>query len=146
METTSFTPEDFLSAANRCRLPSYSMCSNPYHPCWLAPTGQVITGDSHLRIAVDTVGSEPYDPIGAMYDAGYLRVQAHLSRRAFSIEGHRRTRVTPEMRVTLAKLLRTFKVEANETSFICLDDMPENYRRVTSTQDFLRTLKAVYVA
>jgi hypothetical protein len=122
MATKAHTHDQFQQALFSSGLKRYSWSpygETDYYPSWLAPDGRIITGDSHERIALDTVGGG----YGQMYEAGYLRLAPGYRQDHLTIEGHATTtHITPEQRVTLSKLLRTFKPsKANNHSYVSVD-------------------------
>lgn len=63
------TAADFIAAMYAGKLTRDSF-SQSYYPAWLAPTGEVVSGTSHSRIATEVAG-EGYVEMG---NRGYMRL------------------------------------------------------------------------
>ena len=141
--TTHHTFAEFQQALMNAEVPAYAWGGiareTDYHPCWLAPTGHIVWGNSHSEIARDTCGSSEYE---RMFDQGYLRLEPYYRRDGFAIQGRGGT-ITPAMRVTLAKLLQKFKPsKGNEKSYVAVES--GEYQVVHSVKEFLAACLASY--
>jgi hypothetical protein len=130
--------EEFVDAAYNCRLNTYNFGAESYIPCWLAPTGEIVTGKSHAGIAEATTGGG----YAAMYERGYLRLAPSVRFNGLTVQGCQDTKVTPTMRVTIAKLLKTFKPSKDYTSYVAVGDGTEIFPIVKSAKELLQALQA----
>jgi hypothetical protein len=70
-----------------------------------------------------------------MYQAGYLRLQPGYRRDFMAVEGSWDTVITPTMRASLVRLLRTFKpAKHNSESFVAIGS---GYEVAHSAREFL---------
>lgn len=105
MDIETITADEFLARAQEGDLPTYSGAC--YFPAWIAPTGEVLIGETHADIARHVVGRAGYTD---MFDAGHIRVVPDKDLNNLCVHVSADLHGTVRQKVTLTKLVMGYGI------------------------------------